>query len=247
MGEQTKRNKYIYKMMKQAALLLISLTVVSAYCPNGCSGHGSCSASPKDTCVCYQRRESRALLSTISERETDLVDAWTGADCSLRTCPKGYAWAASPIADNSHKQLVECSGKGTCDRKSGECQCYDGFWGEGCRRSACPNECSGHGVCQSLEKFANDYKPYDTTQDVTAEYDTAWDAKYQYGCKCDDGFRGPDCSEIECPSTSDPLGGEGNEMGRDCSGRGTCDYSTGLCTCFAGYYGPMCQTQTVLG
>ena len=111
--EQTKRNKYIYKMMKQAALLLISLTVVSAYCPNGCSGHGSCSASPKDTCVCYQRRESRALLSTISERETDLVDAWTGADCSLRTCPKGYAWAASPIADNSHKQLVECSGKGT--------------------------------------------------------------------------------------------------------------------------------------
>merc|ERR1712178_217338 len=112
----------------------------------------------------------------------------------------GYAWAASPIADNSHKQLVECSGKGTCDRKSGECQCYDGFWGEGCRRSACPNE-----------------------------------------------FSGPDCSEIECPSTSDPLGGEGNEMGRDCSGRGTCDYSTGLCTCFAGYYGPMCQTQTVLG
>ena len=83
---------------------------------------------------------------------------------------------------------------GTCDRKSGECSCYDGFWGEGCRRSACPNECSGHGVCQSLEKFANDYKPYDTTQDVTAEYDTAWDAKYQYGCKCDDGFRGPDCS-----------------------------------------------------
>eukprot|EP00943_MAST-04B_sp_MAST-4B-sp1_P006286 g6286.t1 len=197
--------------MKAAALLLMTLTVVNAYCPNGCSGHGSCSASPKDTCVCYQRRESRALLSTISERTTDLVDAWTGADCSLRTCPKGYAWAASPIADNSHKQLVECSGKGI--------------------RSACPNECSGHGVCQSLEKFANDYKPYDTTQDVTAEYDTAWDAKYQYGCKCDDGFRGPD----------------GNEMGRDCSGRGTCDYSTGLCTCFAGYYGPMCQTQTVLG
>ena len=112
-------------------LVLLTLALVAvtteAYCPNGCSGHGSCSASPKDTCVCYKRRESRALLSTISERSTDMVDAWTGADCSLRTCPKGYAWAAAPIADNSHKQLVECSGKGNCDRKSGECACFDGF------------------------------------------------------------------------------------------------------------------------
>lgn len=112
--QRTRKNKKEKErtMMKAVALLFISLTVVNAYCPNGCSGHGSCSASPKDTCVCYQRRESRALLSTISERTTDLVDAWTGADCSLRTCPKGYAWAGSPIADNSHKQLVECSGKG---------------------------------------------------------------------------------------------------------------------------------------
>jgi len=72
---------------------------------------------------------------------------------SLRTCASGYAWAASPQLDNDHKQLVECSGKGTCDRKSGECTCYDGFWGEGCRRSTCPNDCSGHGTCQSLKKW----------------------------------------------------------------------------------------------
>ena len=127
-------------MMLKVALILSLAVATSAYCPNGCSGHGSCSSNPKDTCVCYKRRESRALLSTLSERSTDMVDAWTGADCSLRTCPKGYAWAASPIDDNSHKQLVECSGKGNCDRKSGECKCFDGFWGEGCRRSACPNE-----------------------------------------------------------------------------------------------------------
>jgi len=172
--------------------------------------------------------------------------AWTGADCSLRTCASGYAWAASPQLDNDHKQLVECSGKGTCDRKSGECTCYDGFWGEGCRRSTCPNDCSGHGTCQSLKKMARDYVPYDTTQDVTAEYDSAWDAEYNYGCKCDDGFRGPDCSMIECPSQADPLGGDGNSEGRDCSGRGTCDYSTGLCGCYPGYAGEKCHVQTFM-
>merc|ERR1711998_331933 len=95
----------------------------------------------------------------------------------MGTCPRGYAWAATPQFDNNHKQLIECSGKGTCDRKTGECACYDGFWGEGCRRSTCPNDCSGHGTCQSLKKFARDYVPYDTNQDVTAEYDSAWDAE----------------------------------------------------------------------
>ena len=59
-----------------------------------------------------------------------------------------------------------------------------------------------------------DYVPFDIYEDITAEYDSAWDAKYSYGCKCDDGFRGPDCSLIECPSTDDALGGDGNTKGR---------------------------------
>ena len=125
-------------------------------------------------------------------------------------------------------------------------KCFAGFNGEGCRRTACPNDCNGHGICQSLEKFAKDYVPFDIYEDITAEYDSAWDAKYSYGCKCDDGFRGPDCSLIECPSVDDALGGHGNTKGRDCSGRGKCDYSSGLCECFSGYYGNACQTQTTL-
>jgi hypothetical protein len=99
-------------------------------------------------------------------------------------------------------------------------------------------------------------------------YNTPWDAEKQVGCVCDLGRRGPDCSlckslifrpflsfkirafviiVVECPSGADVLKGYGNEAGRDCSGRGLCDYSTGICSCFHGYYGTKCEYQTVLG
>ena len=191
------------------------------------------------------------------------------------TCPYGRAWAGTPRKNNDHRQRIECSGQGVCERKTGQCACKPGFWGEGCRRSACPNSCSGHGTCQSIKAFAEDYSheaddgyvsrqfavPSETevynsktnqmewiaqTRNVGARYDTAWDADYNYGCKCDQGFRGPDCSKIECPSLADPLGHKGAAEGRDCSGRGTCDYTVGVCECFRGFYGGSCEYMTNL-
>jgi len=245
-------------MMKCILAFALMAVAANAYCPNACSGHGLCKNSPKrDTCSCYSRREQEGSIN-------EEVPAWTGADCSLRTCPKGLAWAATPQTNNDHRQRIECSGKGDCERKTGECLCAPGYWGEGCRRSSCPNSCSGHGTCQSLKQFADDYshnaddelisKQFgtpasdpNTVPEVGAQYDTAWDAVYQYGCKCDKGFRGPDCSLRECPSGTDVMGsGHGNEKGRDCSGRGRCSYETGTCECFPGYYGEKCEAQTIL-
>eukprot|EP00620_Florenciella_sp_RCC1587_P003699 CAMPEP_0182595994 /NCGR_PEP_ID=MMETSP1324-20130603/83393_1 /TAXON_ID=236786 /ORGANISM="Florenciella sp., Strain RCC1587" /LENGTH=63 /DNA_ID=CAMNT_0024813639 /DNA_START=1 /DNA_END=189 /DNA_ORIENTATION=- len=32
-----------------------------------------------------------------------------------------------------------------------------------------------------------------------------WDADMIYGCVCDEGFEGMDCSELSCPAGDDPI------------------------------------------
>jgi hypothetical protein len=131
---------------------------------------------------------------------------------------------------NTAHQLIECSGRGSCDNTAGKCMCLPGYTGVACQRTVCPNDCSGHGLCQTELRFASDglaanlvgYKGYDGDQ--------------QYGCKCDHSYRGPDCSQSECPSGPDVLGADGGAEGMDCCGRGLCDSTTGTCRCFKGYY-----------
>jgi hypothetical protein len=146
---------------------------------------------------------------------------------------------------NTAHGVVECSGRGSCDRATGSCKCVDGYTGDACQRTACPNDCSGHGTCQSQFYFVNDAIAAANLVGTVADYN-AYDAQGQMGCKCDVGFRGADCSQIECPSGADPLKGAGGAEGRDCSGRGLCDYTTGLCSCFKGFFGERCEEITNL-
>jgi len=131
---------------------------------------------------------------------------------------------------NTVHSVVECSGRGACERARGECKCYPGFGGDACQRAICPNGCSSHGTCQNLKYFVEE----GTNNAYTY---TGVDATQQMGCKCDIGFRGFDCSQMECPSGPDPLGGDGGNEGLDCSSRGVCDFNTGTCMCFKGFAG----------
>lgn len=209
--------------MKFALLVVLSAAVLlgvsDAICPNDCSGHGKCGAN--DMCTCHTRPDR-------------VTPAWTGGDCSLRTCPKGNAWFDIPSSDNTAHAAVECSARGKCDRDTGICGCYDGYSGIACERRACPSDCNGRGMCKTQKDLAND---------AGKTYTAVWDAVKSLGCKCDPGFRGPDCSQIECPSGPDVLLGEGSEVGRDCGGRGRCNYETGICECFDGYFGSGCNQQ----
>lgn len=229
-----------------AVLAAAGLMAVQAECPNGCSGHGSCGAS--DACTCF--------------------DNWMGGDCSQRVCPFGLSFVDTPVGDLNHDGAVsvgtvgvqwangdvnemwqggandgahfysECSGKGVCNRGSGECECYDGFSGSSCQRTTCPNDCSGHGQCYTLREIAagpntNTAGPFDSDKgrnyrlaryENTREYvegvDEAfeynlWDADKNQACVCDSGYFGPDCSMRDCPRGADPLSTNAKFCGDD--------------------------------
>jgi len=100
------------------------------------------------------------------------------------------------IIPNSAHWYMECSNKGTCNRQSGTCECYDGYEGVSCQRAACPNSCSGHGVCKTIAQLAHadNYNIY-----------KLWDKDSTMGCECDSGYYGPDCSQRTCKVGVDPL------------------------------------------
>ncbi len=171
---------------------LIALYYVGAanaqWCPNFCAGHGVC--GDDEVCKCF--------------------DDWTSYDCSERVCPYGLSWVLSDTAERQAastpsfplglRAYVECSAKGECNRKTGICECFEGFSGTGCRRSNCPNNCSGNGLCVLEADVAGFYGRSGVLQ-AQKQY---WNSRMARRCMCDSQFWGNDCSLRICPQGVDP-------------------------------------------
>ena len=69
-----------------------------------------------------------------------------------------------------------------------------------CTVVTCPNQCNGRGSCVDMAKYATH-----NVYGLDRVYDTIWDANKIYGCQCDRGFSGADCSMADCPTGDDPL------------------------------------------
>jgi hypothetical protein len=125
-------------------LLVCFLPATNASCAmlNNCNGHGRCDYE-YIRCVCDEGWGADADVAV-----------YKAPDCSLRTCPSGKAWGDLPTDPNTAHAEAECSNAGLCNRQTGRCECFQGYEGNACQRIACPNGCSGHGQCLSMQQLA---------------------------------------------------------------------------------------------
>ncbi|ETW07908.1 hypothetical protein H310_02316 [Aphanomyces invadans] len=95
--------------------------------------------------------------------------------------------------------------------------------------------------------------------------DSSWPVGLASGQVQASSWFGSDCSLQHCPYGDDPVttgtneldcsgvvapggfgtGTAGNVCFAECSNRGVCNYATGVCTCFEGFYGSNCGTMSV--
>jgi len=212
------------------------LDVASAECANACSGHGTCGA--KDACSCYANYQGndcseRTCYFGLAHVDTPKGDLngdgiVSGPLTTVITGSEVYPWGTTEQFPNANAEeghfYMECSNKGMCNRQTGACECFDGYDGTACMRASCPNDCSGHGTCESIKELA-EMQHFDTQSQHVAttnvagstahhEYDgrvresysyDLWDMDKSMGCKCDPGYFAADCSQKKCRYGVDPL------------------------------------------
>lgn len=183
---------------------------VAARCNNDCNNHGVCNAG--STCECergFVGNDCGERLCYFGESFIDSPLGDLNADQTIDTDQQvHFHHSNAPVGEqyDPHYGLArddntaewdeghfyrECSNKGTCNRATGECECFPGFEGAGCTRQVCPDDCSGHGQCISTEFSNSGYM--------------AWDKTHTQKCVCDPGYSGPSCSLRKCPMGVDPI------------------------------------------
>ena len=197
---------------------LAALQTSFSECPNACSAHGRCTAFDMCACArnwqandCSERVCAYGLAHVDSPKgDLDMSGEVTGPEDRVILNSFNYPFGTTeqyPAMEDSDLNVLtqsghdyaECSNKGICDRKSGLCDCFDGYDGVACQRASCPGwpaVCSGHGVCRSAAQLA--------AENYGNSYLT-WDRHTTMGCRCDKGYYGPDCSKKQCKFGVDPL------------------------------------------
>jgi hypothetical protein len=216
----------------------------SGLCP------GNCTATANG--VCTAKKETSGN-STTTSYSCVCADGFTGKACGKDTrCPKKDTNTTSP-----------CSGHGKCSNFA--CTCAPGYGGDLCEYRACPLDCSGNGVCNkatgvcrcdvkfrgpncsavpTCEKPCGGNGVCVRDDDVDVE-NMAVPPRVDGKCQCQASYSGPQCDVRACAKgtvdmEADPL---------PCSGptRGSCDNSTGVCTCLPGFGGSACDQECPVG
>lgn len=178
----------------------ISPSSSTSTCPTAFSNGLVCSGHQKGKCV---------------GQNCQCMEKYFGADCSKRACPTGSSWGNSEIS--------VCSSRGICNFLTGTCDCFPNFSGHACEKLECAgttesalsqtmsddvgsvnyawrsklNTCNGNGVCMSVRDYAWRFHGVSYVEE-------RWDIDRIFGCVCDEGYDGYDCSIRTCPRGDDP-------------------------------------------
>ena len=191
-------------------IIMIQYVILMRMIQNGESLTSTCPVSFENNLVCAGHGKCVGQNCECTER-------YFGADCSRRACPTGLSW---------HSEFeTECSSRGLCNYADGTCSCFPNFAGYACEKLLCPsttesalsqsisddtdsvsyawrsqmNTCNGRGVCMSSRDYEHVVHGI-----VYSEEEAPRLSDRIYGCMCDEGYEGYDCSIRTCPHGDDP-------------------------------------------
>ena len=94
--------------------------------------------------------------------------------------------------------------------------------------ASCPNACSGHGTCTPTDQCV------------------CYGLRHGADCSLKMCPRAPSWTQTIPPITTTPVYSYYYHTVTECSDGGTCDTSTGKCSCFPGYGGVACHYRSAL-
>ena len=141
------------------------------------------------------------------------------------------------------KEHVECNNRGTCDRTTGICNCYQGFASSnGDAVVGLTGDC-GYYNGSNLQFCPKAIPVWGSTAAVCSGVGKSCSSDFI--CNCTTGYTGPACEYKQCPrgnswfDETTALGAHRN--GSSCSNGGVCSESSGSCTCGTAFEGVGCH------
>ncbi|KAH9117001.1 hypothetical protein LEN26_005523 [Aphanomyces euteiches] len=232
---------------------------------NDCNGHGICNTQTK-VCSCVDGWGSANDISTrksadCSQRICPSGPSWSSVPTGATTAHAVSECSDMGICDPATGQCKCFPGfvGAACERTS----CPNDCSGHGiCVSMRVMATLTNAMPLSAATTYAGQAT---TTWDQDRIYgcvcDSPWTVGLQSGEVQASEWFGSDCSLTHCPSGDDPMttaneldctnvkapggvgtGASGNLCFVECSNRGICDYTTGLCQCFEGFYGSNCGT-----
>lgn len=166
----------------------------------------------------------------------------------------GNALTVSLSDSNGIGAVYECSRQGLCDRKTGTCQCVQGFSdgqltykvssGDGVGGAGSRGDC-GH-ISIAASHTANIISSCNPGGDHLCN-NNGYCKDSTASCSCYDNFYGITCSLQYCPTGPAWIDEAESAIYAhaevECSNMGICDRGTGQCKCNRGYTGAACDVK----